>query len=61
MQLTGFPSTDYSVHTIVLHIMDYGMMRYEMGYASALAVVLFLLLIIVWRYISLLLRKISSD
>ena len=41
--------------------MDYGMMRYEMGYASALAVVLFLLLIIVWRYISLLLRKISSD
>ncbi len=61
MQLTGFPSTDYSTHTMVLHIMDYGYMRYEMGYASALSVILFFMLLVVWKYLSLLLKKISSD
>ena len=40
MALTGFPSTDYSTHTILLHIIDYGSQRFEMGYASALALVL---------------------
>lgn len=39
--LVGFPSPLYSAHTIVLHMEDYGVMRYEMGYASAIAVVLF--------------------
>ena len=39
--LAGFPSTDYAAHTIVLHIQDYGTLRYQMGYASAIAVVLF--------------------
>jgi multiple sugar transport system permease protein len=41
MQLAGFPSPLYSAHTIVLHMIDYGSIRYEMGYASAVAVVLF--------------------
>lgn len=40
-QLAGFPSPLYSAHTIVLHMVDYGNIRYEMGYASAIAVVLF--------------------
>lgn len=39
--LVGFPSPMYSVHTLVLHMQDYGTLRYEMGYASAIAVVLF--------------------
>ncbi|AEE96981.1 carbohydrate ABC transporter permease [Mahella australiensis] len=42
-QLAGFPSPLYSAHTIVLHMMDYGSIRYEMGYASAVAVILFLI------------------
>ena len=42
MALAGFPSTNYSAETIVTHIVDYGNIRYEMGYASALATVLFL-------------------
>jgi len=29
--LTGMPSTDYSTHTLVLHIQDYGNLRLEMG------------------------------
>ena len=31
--LTGNPSTDYSTHTVVLHMSDYGYTRLEMGYA----------------------------
>ncbi len=41
--LVGFPSPLYSAHTIVLHMQDYGALRYEMGYASAIAVVLFMM------------------
>lgn len=44
--LVGNPSTDYSAHTVVLHMQDYGMIRYEMGYASAISVVLFLAMIL---------------
>ena len=36
-------SVQYSTLTIVNHMTDYGTVRYEMGYASAIAVVLFLL------------------
>lgn len=39
--LVGFPSTDYAAHTIINHLEDYGTIRYEMGYASAIATVLF--------------------
>ena len=41
MSLAGFPSTDYAAHTVLLHILDYGTLRFQMGYASAIAVVLF--------------------
>lgn len=40
-RLAGFPSTDYAVHTIMTHAYDYGWIRYEMGYASAICTVLF--------------------
>ena len=40
--LIGFPSPLYSTHTIILHMEDYGRIRFEMGYASAITVVLFL-------------------
>lgn len=60
MQLTGFPSTEYSTHTILLHIMDYGTIRYEMGYASALAVILFALMLFAWFLVSKLLSKFTA-
>ncbi|MCL2405012.1 MAG: sugar ABC transporter permease [Defluviitaleaceae bacterium] len=44
-QLAGFPSTDYAVHTVVNHLVDYGAFRFEMGYASAIATILFLAMI----------------
>lgn len=43
--LTGFPSPGYSTHTILLHINDFANNRYEMGYASAIAVVLFVIMV----------------
>ncbi len=43
--LCGFPSVDYAAHTIVHHLDDYGGMRFETGYASAIAVVLFVVMV----------------
>ena len=43
--LCGFPSVDYSGHTIMHHLEDYGGQRYEIGYASAIAVVLFAVMV----------------
>lgn len=41
----GFPSTNYKLHTLVHHLQDYGNIRFEMGYASAIATVLFVIMI----------------
>ena len=42
--LCGFPSVDYAAHTIMHHLDDYGGSRYEIGYASAIAVILFVVM-----------------
>lgn len=43
--LCGFPSLNYSAHTIMHHLDDYGGQRFEVGYASAIAVVLFAIML----------------
>ena len=43
--LCGFPSVDYAAHTIVHHLDDYGGQRFEIGYSSTIAVVLFAVMI----------------
>ena len=43
--LAGFPSVNYAAHTVVTHLMDYGSIRFEMGYASAIATVLFAIMV----------------
>ena len=43
--LAGFPSVDYAAHTIMHHLEDYGGQRYEIGYSSAIAVVLFIIMV----------------
>ncbi|WP_245987784.1 carbohydrate ABC transporter permease [Cohnella lupini] len=45
MNLAGFPSVQYSAHTVVTHLIDYGTLRFEMGYASAIATVLFIIML----------------
>ena len=42
--LCGFPSVDYAAHTIMHHLDDYGGQRFEIGYSSAIAVVLFVIM-----------------
>ncbi len=55
--LIGLPSTDYKVHTIMNHATDYGTIRYEMGYASAICFVLFAAMLLVNKFINWLLAK----
>lgn len=43
--LCGFPSTDYAAHTLMNHLEDYGSIRFEMGYASTIATILFALML----------------
>jgi len=59
MQLAGFPSVQYAGHTIVTHLIDYGSIRFEMGYASSIAVILFIIMVGVNKAVQKLLRKVG--
>jgi len=59
MQLAGYPSVDYCARTVVTHLFDYGYTRFEMGYASAIATVLFLTMIICNKVIQSLLNRVG--
>ncbi|MCR2807040.1 carbohydrate ABC transporter permease [Paenibacillus soyae] len=51
VQLTGMPiSPSYSGHLIINHIDDYAFIRFELGYASAVSVVLLLLSYFAMRF-----------
>ena len=56
----GYPSTNYALHTLVHHLQDYGNIRFEMGYACAIAVILFLLMIGANQLVQKVLRKIGD-
>jgi multiple sugar transport system permease protein len=43
VSIAGMPSPNYAGHTIVAHLYDYAFIRFDMGYASAIAVILFLM------------------
>ncbi len=43
-EMAGYPSVGYTVDTIVSHMHDVGNVRFEMGYASAIAVILFIIM-----------------
>ena len=58
--LVGFPSTGYAVHTIMHHLNDYGGQRFEMGYASAIATLLFVLMISCNKVIQKMIRKVGN-
>ena len=58
--LAGFPSTNYAGHLIMTHLMDYSSYRVERGYASAISVVLFVLMITINTVAVRLLRKVGT-
>ncbi len=60
MALCGYPSTDYAARTIVTHLFDYGFTRFEMGYACAIATILFLMMILCNKAIQSLLRRVGT-
>ena len=58
--LAGFPSVDYAAHTIMHHLEDYGGQRFEVGYSSAIAVVLFAIMVGANMVIKKLLSKVGE-
>lgn len=60
MTLAGFPSTDYAARTVVTHLFDYGSVRFDMGYACAIATVLFVIMILCNNMIQALLRRVGK-
>ena len=60
MALCGYPSTYYAARTVVTHLFDYGYSRFEMGYASAIATILFLIMILCNKAIQSLLRRVGT-
>ena len=60
MALCGFPSTDYAARTVVTHLMDYGSTRFEMGYASAIATLLVMVMLICNKVIQKALSRLGT-
>lgn len=58
--LFGFPSTNYALHTLVHHMQDYGNIRFEMGYSSAVAVLLFFIMVGSNQLVQRLLRNVGN-
>lgn len=50
IELAGYPSVDYAADTLVSYLADVGTVKYEMGYASAISVFLFALMLL-FRYV----------
>jgi len=59
IDLVGFPSVNYAGHTILTHLHDYGNLRYELGYACTIAVVLFLIMVFCNIIVQKLLRRVG--
>jgi len=57
VSVAGMPSPEYAGHTIVAHLYDYAFIRFQMGYASAIAVVLFLITFILGKVVMKLLSS----
>ena len=51
VSVAGMPSPNYAAHTIVAHLYDYAFIRFQMGYASAIAIVLFLITFLLGRVV----------
>jgi multiple sugar transport system permease protein len=60
IQLCGFPSVAYAGETIVTHLIDFGSIRFEMGYASAIATFLFVVMLASNKLVQKLLRKVGE-
>lgn len=60
VNLAGNPSVNYAGATVVTHLLDYGSTRFEMGYASAIATILFLLMVGTNKLVQRMLRRVGE-
>ena len=58
--LCGNPSVNYCAWTIVHHLADYGGSRYEIGYSSAIATILFAMMVGTNMLVKKLLAKVGQ-
>lgn len=58
--LMGNPSVDYATHTVMNHLQDFGSNRFEFGYSSAIAVVLFLTMVTCNQVVNKLLSRVGE-
>jgi len=58
--LMGFPSAQYRTHTIVNHLTDFGSVRMEMGYASAIALILLGMMLGINKLFQMFLRRVGT-
>lgn len=59
INLAGFPSVNYAGTTLVTHLIDYGSTRFDMGYASAIATFLFVMMISMNKLVQKLLKRVG--
>lgn len=57
--LVGSPSTNYAGHLIIQHLSDYSSIRFQRGYAAAISVILFVLMISMNKLVLKLLNKVG--
>lgn len=60
INLAGNPSVNYAGATVVTHLLDYGSTRFDMGYASAIATILFLLMVGTNKLVQRVLRRVGE-
>jgi multiple sugar transport system permease protein len=60
INLFGMPTTNYAGRTVVTHLVDHAVLRFEMGYASAIATLLFVIMVAFNKGVQRYLRKIGT-
>jgi multiple sugar transport system permease protein len=61
LQLAGNPSVNYAGSTIVTHLLDYGSgVRFDMGYAAAIATILFIMMVGTNKFVQFILKRIGK-
>ena len=60
IQLAGYPSVEYSVDTVISYMSDVGTVKYEMGYASAISVLLFMMMALARLIVGKALNKVGN-
>lgn len=59
--VAGFPTRGYAADTLGTYISDYGVVRFEMGYACAISVFLFVMMVVTNKVIFKVLKRFLSD